>query len=289
MKYLFSLLLLMYIAKAAIGQSTENYFPKSNADWYVHSYITPHGAEVSYMYHYFLRDSFTTINNHTYSCLLFNHNLQNSVVDGVYAYLRNDSLDRTYILLRDDSVERLLYDFALPIGDTIYDGTNYMVVESKFDSTIQGIVRECCAVRYSGYGYAYHHIWAQGIGNLSGPTFPYFYGFEGWNARVCRFAKDETVLYESSGYYKCDYLLGNTTAEVQDFEMYPNPTNSGLKIIVPHSYIFLKVFNTMGEKMFEDKAGDNYMLNVSSYSNGVYIVKLENANGKAIVKKFVKN
>ena len=81
-------------------------------------------------------------------------------------------------------------------------------------------------------------------------------------------------------------------AALNGLSLYPNPTQGELNISVsattlPDSYT---VFNSLGQTMYSAKVSNeaNLTVNTSTYSNGVYFVKV-NAGKHSKTLKFVKN
>ncbi len=75
--------------------------------------------------------------------------------------------------------------------------------------------------------------------------------------------------------------------------LYPNPTNNMLNLVLPDNYELsgnITVYNTIGQIMFSGNVADTniYSVDVSGYSNGVYLVKIEKEN-QARTLRFIKN
>lgn len=75
--------------------------------------------------------------------------------------------------------------------------------------------------------------------------------------------------------------------------LYPNPTNNMLNLVLPDNYELsgmVTVYNTIGQVMFSANIADTniYSIDVSGYSNGVYLVKVEKENQSKTLR-FIKN
>ena len=75
--------------------------------------------------------------------------------------------------------------------------------------------------------------------------------------------------------------------------LYPNPTNNMLNLVLPDNYELsgkVTVYNTVGQVMFSGNIADTniYSIDVSGYSNGVYLVKVEKENQSKTLR-FIKN
>lgn len=176
--YLLTIAIFLSGLTSVSAQSNYVAFPDSNAHWYTNAYITPMGNYIGYDYHYYLRDSTVIINNKTYSCLFFENYW--SPGEGIYGYLRTDSMKRTYYHTRDlnDSVERLTLDFSLNEGDTItYEFSATNIGRYRIDSIGDILILDSPRKKFHlsrigdiGQG----EIWVEGIGSLSGPSFPFY-------------------------------------------------------------------------------------------------------------------
>lgn len=75
--------------------------------------------------------------------------------------------------------------------------------------------------------------------------------------------------------------------------LYPNPTSTTLNLVLPDNYELsgkVTVYNTIGQVMFSGNISDTstYSIDVSGYSEGVYLVKVEKENQSKTLR-FIKN
>jgi hypothetical protein len=94
-----------------------------------------------------------------------------------------------------------------------------------------------------------------------------------------------------------DFGIQNATLSTGSFNMsngialYPNPANSVISIAVPQSTTLpdsYTVYNSLGQVVGSGKiASNSQQLNISTYANGVYFVKLQGTNG-AQTLQFIK-
>lgn len=75
--------------------------------------------------------------------------------------------------------------------------------------------------------------------------------------------------------------------------LYPNPTSTTLNLVLPDNYELsgkVTVYNTIGQVMFSGNVSDTstYSIDVSGYSEGVYLIKLEKENQSKTLR-FIKN
>lgn len=80
--------------------------------------------------------------------------------------------------------------------------------------------------------------------------------------------------------------LGVKDFKSLSFDVYPNPTTDIINVKSETAISNLKVFNVLGQLMMEEKGKTS--VNISSLSNGYYLVKAEDNEGKVGVIKIVK-
>ncbi|MGV6861986.1 MAG: M14 family zinc carboxypeptidase [Putridiphycobacter sp.] len=83
--------------------------------------------------------------------------------------------------------------------------------------------------------------------------------------------------------------LGLDNQQTDIFKLYPNPTNDQITIYTtPNNNInHVEVYNNLGQLVTTIKGNSNKCkVNVSDFENGVYFVKIYNANNQIVTKKF---
>jgi hypothetical protein len=83
--------------------------------------------------------------------------------------------------------------------------------------------------------------------------------------------------------------IGSPISKAADFiKLYPNPASTFVNLEAADNDIVTKatIFSATGQKIAESK---NSTINVSSFSKGIYLLKVETATGKSTLKKFIKN
>lgn len=76
--------------------------------------------------------------------------------------------------------------------------------------------------------------------------------------------------------------------ELADLSIYPNPASDFINVIAD-GFNTIEIFNFVGQKVFTNPVTTNTMhINLSTFSNGVYILRLL-GNGEVVTKKFMKN
>tara|TARA_B110000971_G_C19602926_1_gene316902 strand:- start:177 stop:410 length:234 start_codon:yes stop_codon:yes gene_type:complete len=73
-----------------------------------------------------------------------------------------------------------------------------------------------------------------------------------------------------------------------DILIYPNPTNNILNISSHSKIMYLEIYNSLGQKVYERTlSSSNHMLDISNFSNDFYIAKVVFENNVSIVN-FIK-
>ena len=97
---------------------------------------------------------------------------------------------------------------------------------------------------------------------------------------------DDEILYTSGELSDGLFLEYNNTCEdaVEEIEsannihLYPNPTN-GIVNIEAEGQMTISVINMLGQKILEMNATDNVTIDLSGNGSGIYMVRIETANG----------
>lgn len=82
-----------------------------------------------------------------------------------------------------------------------------------------------------------------------------------------------------------EYSLDN------DFYIYPNPSNSYIRLVLPNSIesnINIQVYDVLGKKIYTSTYNLNSRIDVSNWASGVYLFKVT-FNDNVVTKRFVKN
>ncbi|MBQ3710555.1 MAG: thiol protease/hemagglutinin PrtT [Bacteroidales bacterium] len=100
--------------------------------------------------------------------------------------------------------------------------------------------------------------------------------------------------FYTNGYYQCEsefrevmVTITDVTENNSDLRVYPNPT-TGLLNIESQSVMRLTVTNLLGQKVLETEADGNTVIDLSRYGQGVYMLRIETANGTTIRKVSVR-
>jgi len=94
---------------------------------------------------------------------------------------------------------------------------------------------------------------------------------------------DQTIYYFDNISFGSPISLGFDSVSNESFKLYPNPVENHLYIESSDTVIKnIDVFNIVGKKIYNTNSSDK--LDMSSYSAGIYFVKVNNSTFK-IVKK----
>ncbi|NTW31779.1 MAG: T9SS type A sorting domain-containing protein [Bacteroidetes bacterium] len=100
---------------------------------------------------------------------------------------------------------------------------------------------------------------------------------------------DSGIFLEAS----TSFLESNLTNSLpNDFSIriFPNPVIKNLTInFKENNFTNVKILNYLGQKLYEDKnTGQHKVIDMSSFNNGVYFLRLETSDHKVITKKLIK-
>ncbi|MFZ4414227.1 MAG: T9SS type A sorting domain-containing protein [Bacteroidales bacterium] len=289
MKDILLSLTMMLCLNSVIGQNI--HFPDSNAIWSV------------YDQKYFV-DGDSSFNATEYKKYYFSND---SIVTTVsfFALLREDTITRkVYAIAAGSTQENLLYDFSLAVNDTaivypfsfpIYSGPISIKVESIDSILIAGDYYTRFKIIGLDFPYGIEEYWIEGIGSTMGIfnsgitgicvtdiTFPTLLCFE----------KEGATLYHNPDFFNCyeHYPVGiEETAPAFRSKIYPNPTNSSLKIESEKEIIYYQLLSCTGMILLDGKVGmTSFTLDISDFPPGIYLITLNTANG-TIVKKIIKS
>jgi len=84
--------------------------------------------------------------------------------------------------------------------------------------------------------------------------------------------------------------LGIESNELEKgIEIYPNPTSGILKINFKNSTdkSEIEIFNSIGQNVFKNNISNQTEINISTFSNGIYLMKIKNGQN-VVTKKIIK-
>ena len=209
----------------------------------------------------------------------------------------NDSYPIFYTLLREEDgkvwkrysiahPETLLYDFTASVGDTlrIGDFAEEMVLDSISMVQIGGVDRRkfWFGLEYDGLGNPRaKETWVEGIGSDYGLLWTgYFNVFDGWHCLLC-FHQNGELVWENPEYGTCTYdaIEENKDSEIS---IYPNPVRDRV-VIEGIEVAEVDVYNALGQKVKMVQSTNE--INVSGLQEGVYLLRITDAEGKVYINK----
>ena len=188
------------------------------------------------------------------------------------------------------SVETLLYDFTASVGDTLCFGEPgaSFVLDSISTEQIGGIER-----RKFWFGLEYDNLgrpraketWVEGLGSDFGLLWSGYYGvYDGWHCLLCFHQRGE-LIWQNPEYNTCTYpydaVEGNKDSEIT---LYPNPAKEKVTIEGLEA-AEVQVFNAFGQ-LVKTIQGTNE-INVSDLPQGVYLLRITDAEGKVYTNKIM--
>lgn len=215
--------------------------------------------------------------------------------------LREDAFKHVYYYDAANRVERMIYDFSVAIGDTI----------RELGNTPTGIVHSIDSVKIAGTWHRRINFrqlnattvwtggsWVEGMGNsslgglISSPVLQPTCDC-GINT-VC-FRSGSTWTYHNPAYatLDCEAILSTPTISYNTplVTLYPNPVRSvsHLLLSTQAGYTQLTITNLLGRQIVTaDVTGKNdFLIDNTRYTPGVYIYHLTNADGGSFSGKFL--
>ena len=242
--------------------------------------------------------------NHHYSTLV--HWLSDdTLVDGVrYTKVletRNgEGTPRLATLLREEdgkvwkrksATDILIYDFTAQVGDTLRFGDfhefDYFVVDSISIEQIGGTDR-----RKFWFGLEYDFMgepvaietWTEGIGSDMGLLFSGWYYTTGGYYKALCFHQNGELVWQNDYYGTC--MIDAVEEEVAPaVTVYPNPASETVRIegLEPAE---VQVYNTLGQMVKTVK--DSHEINMAGLPQGVYLLRIADADGNIYTNKITK-
>jgi hypothetical protein len=271
-----------------------------------------HNDEAYRFKRFALTDEDTIIDNETYKKLYFYRDVEFDTATATYiGALRENSQKQVFYRGlngyrdMDDSpygiqeLNEMIYDFSLSVGDTFSGGSLNMssafmgLVVANIDTiNYNGVERRRFKIMTEGYGQT-AAIWIEGIGNREGLFFPYHTNTgDFWGNTRCYTYNGELQYHNySDGINDCITPLMGVESIVEDnsITLYPNPTNSEVNISSQNIINSIEIYNSLGQRVYQSVVNSNTKtIDISSFSNGVYILGVITDNG-VIRKKIIKN
>ena len=249
---------------------------------------------------------------HTLSTTLFGYSnyvnwCSGDTIIGDVRYMKimgtlNDGYPHLFTVLREEdgkvwkrhlntSEETLLYDFTASVGDTLCFGEPgaSFVLDSISMVQIGDVDR-----RKFWFGLEYDNLgkpraketWVEGVGSDFGLLWSGYYGvYDGWHCLLC-FHQYGELVWQNPEYNTCTYPY-DAVEENKDAEIsvYPNPVRDRV-VIEGIEVAEVEVYNTLGQ-MVKTIQGTNE-ISVADLPQGVYLLRIADAEGKDYTNKIMK-
>ena len=220
----------------------------------------------------------TIINGLSYKKLLYG--CSESYVGG----LREDN-KRIFIKEgQQDKDEQLLYDFNLQEEDWM----DYLHQVIKIDTIQIGDTKRKRFIFGPGYEY---ETWIEGIGALE-DFYPLQGRLDGYLSQGINYQKKGAeIVYKTDEWYfnenECEDITSVQTMVINDCEVFPNPVNDVLTISCSNNTISrIEIFNILGKIVYSQPYKDT--IDISSFSEGLYLLKVYGTNEQVSAFKIIK-
>ncbi|MGK0235992.1 MAG: hypothetical protein ACI9EK_002535, partial [Psychroserpens sp.] len=84
-----------------------------------------------------------------------------------------------------------------------------------------------------------------------------------------------------------DFVLSTDKNNLENFKVYPNPTANKLYLNSRKAIKKISLFNIVGEKILSFNS-DQKEINISNFSKGIYILRIQFKDHKSLVRKIIK-
>ena len=299
MKKSFHITLFVFISVLSYGQSYHP-LPDSNAKWCIlyndHIIPPPIWGYTNYWETYYAGD--TMISNRDYKKIEkteYDIFCLNTVINqpGYIGALRDDrNQKKVFYIPKGDTVEKLIYDFNLDTGDTLYSYLNFYqpLVVAFVDSVLIGNEYHKRIV----FRYGEAEI-IEGIGSITGIV-EELTAFEGGSS-LCALYTDTTLVYPEhpcnlSSTDTCLTRIPETELNNPEISIFPNPAKNRLQIKIQSELISknpaIKIISTE-DKICKSKIITNEItkLDLTDIMPGLYIAQIILENNIIFSKKLI--
>ena len=114
-----------------------------------------------------------------------------------------------------------------------------------------------------------------------GGLYPYIYGWMDNDIPYLRCYTDSSIFYQRNINFPCDTLINDIPEnEIIGMIVYPNPVHDLLKIsfLNKHFQFQITILDSQGKECLQRKINYDSDIDLSSFSRGIYIMKIENIN-----------
>ena len=280
------------------AQTFNNTIVNDNSSWATLGYGVCPECPVWTQYVYFDGDSIVASNSYkkVFSCKDKLH--ENIKYEG----LIREQDKKTYFIPANSETEYLIYDFSLEEGMT-FEGyislssqeTQLLEIKNSDMVEINGVLKKRLQIGYYSPLWNDDHIldtWIEDIGSLGGILTPHFSALDGAIYTLLCYYQNNELMYKNPAYFECYYDKKEDIASVQTLTIggcgvFPNPVDDILNISYLNNAILrIEIFDNLGRKVYNQTYKDT--INVSSFSKGLYLLKVYDINEQVSVFKIIK-
>ena len=304
-KIIFISLVCCFVLQA--NAQTNNTIVNDGSAWAVLGQVVCPECPISTDYIYF--DGDTIAEGKTYK-KIFSCNDKEHKECFLYGFIREEN-QKTYFVGNNFNpkfaLENILYDFTLKQDsvfrrirlsvdyyENIYRDTSYFYVQScdsvLIDNNLKKrIVLANCYITSSDT--IINHIidtLIENIGSLKGILYPTCYNCVGVFHDLLCYYENDVLVYKNSKYSECYYnTISVQTIEINDYDIYPNPVDDILTISSSNNTISrIEILDITGKIVYNQGYKDT--INISSFSKGVYFLKIHDINEQVSTFKIIK-
>lgn len=283
------LLLVVSLTFSSISAQTYSQLVDTSKIWSTYNWGWPYGYNIKSDYTRFTGD--TLIGGVHFHKVIQAQDSMHQNWTGI-GYIREDSTKKVFYRALQATTDRLLYNFALQVGDT-FQVLSIQVVDTvdsvmMFNHYVKRIV-----LSYPPYGVT--ETWYEGIGSNGGLLFPGQGLVVGGSHHLLCCWKNDTLIYHSPGYNFCYFTYTGIDDPVKTetrVVISPDPvvSQSELRLMTDGSGEFMiEIFTIHGVrvKTLEISKNKTISLRKSDFSEGMYLYKIRLDNSKKISGKFI--
>jgi len=292
-KLLFSFV--CYLVLQANAQMSNNTIVNDNSAWATLSYIAlDDSGNALTQYHFFDGDSI--FNEKTYKKIFYYRDEQHT--KRFFAGLIREENLKTYcapyhIGLETLLEERVLYNFSLEQGDTFEYPISYSETETLYVLQSDSVLinneqkKRLIIVPENNINWVIDTI-IENVGSLHGLLYPLCYMCDGAFHELLCYTENGELVYQNPNRTKCYYdkLTLVQTIEIRNCSVFPNAVDDVLYISCLNNEILrIEIFDNLGRQIYKSYKNT---IDVSSFSKGLYLLKIYDTNGQVSVFKIIK-
>jgi len=292
------LLLALFATPLFSVAQTSTYFPfpVDSATWSVEYWdvTPPFGYDCWNTWHYGINGD-TMIGSNTYHKIYQTNVQYNVLIDTIYnssnavyvSAFREDSMKRIWAIGSWDTIERLLYDFSVNVGDTVYVDYFWQsaVVDSIDSVLINNSYRKTILLHDQNWS---THEWIEGIGSMDGLLS--WQMVSSFSERLICHSQHDQLYYSVYTYCHCDHNLnGVAEQEEEHLNIYPSPSNGGFEVDNVVGAMRLEMFDASGRLVKQQEIADHLYVDCAQLPDGIYFIRLIGEDDRRIVLKWIKS